>query len=312
MRTTFRTLTFLVISVLFRCETASSQTVSFAWDEISSTPVTGYAVTIDGVRTDQGLTPLNSSSACGCSIVLPFSGGNHTLKVSAYNSSGEAWSSPLVVAPTAGAGGPYTGEAGTALVVDGSGSKDPAGTIMTYDWNWGDGTSGISSSPATSHLYTTGGAFTLTLKVTDNGGATASANATATIAAKTSGPTVTLTSPGSATVLTYPASTTLAATASASSGTIANVAFYAGSTLISTDTTAPYSVSWTNMAAGAYSVTAVATDSAGLSARSAAVTITVAAASTSAPYLGTPVAIPGTIEAENFDNGADGTAWSDP
>src|ERR1700730_13514654 len=90
-----------------------------AWDEASS-GVTGYAVTIDGARVDYGLAPVAADGTCGCSIALPFSGGTHTLIVSAYNSLGETASDPLTVAPVAMPGGAYTAQAGSLLTVDGS------------------------------------------------------------------------------------------------------------------------------------------------------------------------------------------------
>ena len=55
----------------------------------------------------------------------------------------------------------------------------------------------------------------------------------------------------------------LTATAAFDNATITSVAYYSGTTLIGSATTAPYSVSWTNVAAGGYSITAVATDSLG-------------------------------------------------
>src|SRR6266566_8872838 len=59
----------------------SAQTAaSLAWDESPLTGITGYAITIDGTRSDYGLAPVSSTGACGCSIALPFSGGQHTLK----------------------------------------------------------------------------------------------------------------------------------------------------------------------------------------------------------------------------------------
>jgi hypothetical protein len=52
-------------------------------------------------------------------------------------------------------------------------------------------------------------------------------------------------------------------TATESGGTVASVAFSANGALIGTSTTAPFSFTWTNVAAGAYTLTAVATDTMG-------------------------------------------------
>src|SRR6185295_10873913 len=97
-------ITLLACSLVFVHRDAGAQTPArLAWEEDASTPVVGFAVRIDGARIDYGLTPLDSSQRCGCSIALPFSGGSHTLQVSAYNASGEVWSSVLTVAPVANA-----------------------------------------------------------------------------------------------------------------------------------------------------------------------------------------------------------------
>ena len=153
-----------------------------AWDEDPSALVTGYAVTIDGVRSDYGLAPLNSSGACGCSIAAPFSGGQHTVVVSAYNLSTESASAPVVIAPVANAGTGYSGQVGAPLAVNGGGSVAPTGTIVSYGWTWGDGTSDTVGSPTATHTYSTSGTFTVELTVTDNAGATATATTSATIA----------------------------------------------------------------------------------------------------------------------------------
>jgi hypothetical protein len=88
-------------------------------------------------------------------------------------------------------------------------------------------------------------------------------------------PTVSLTAPASGSTATAPASFTVSANAADSDGTVASVAFYAGSTLIGTDTTSPYSLSWANVAAGSYSLTARATDNAGATTTSAASSVSV-------------------------------------
>jgi len=138
---------------------------------------------------------------------------------------------------------------------------------------------------------------------------TADFTATATA---TSGPVVSLTAPADGSSYTAPAAITVSATASSTGRTISNVQFYAGTTLIGTATTSPYSVTWNTSSAGSYALTALATDSSGVAVRSAARTVTVSSAtSTSTPYSGTPVPLPGRVEAENFDNGGEGVAYHD-
>src|SRR5207248_3188933 len=87
-------------------------------------------------------------------------------------------------------------------------------------------------------------------------------------------PLVSITNPvESAVFSTAPASITLSASASGQGGTVTNVAFYQDTNLLGQDTTSPYSLSWSNVAAGAYTLTALAFDNAGLIATSAPVHI---------------------------------------
>jgi hypothetical protein len=179
----------LAVCLCLRWDTAIAQTnPQIAWDEDPTSLILGYAVTVDGVRLDYLRTPIGANLTCGCSIAPPFSGGHHTIVVSAYNFAGEVQSSELVVGPTAHAGGPYTGMAGSAIVTDASRSVAPTGTFTTFQWNWGDGTSSTAPSRFASHAYSTSGTFTIALTATDNAGAIATATATASIAAAPSNP----------------------------------------------------------------------------------------------------------------------------
>jgi Bacterial Ig domain/Domain of unknown function (DUF1929) len=89
-------------------------------------------------------------------------------------------------------------------------------------------------------------------------------------------PTVVLTSPASGARFTSPAKMSLAATASDAYGTIVRVEFFNGTTRLGEDTTAPYTLKWNTGSAGTPSLTARATDNAGGTKTSAAVTVTVA------------------------------------
>jgi hypothetical protein len=88
-------------------------------------------------------------------------------------------------------------------------------------------------------------------------------------------PSVSLTAPAAGATFTAPASITVSASASDTDGTIAQVQFYRNGTLIGTDTTAPYSVTWSSAPAGTYSITAVATDNDGATTTSAARSIVI-------------------------------------
>ena len=83
-------------------------------------------------------------------------------------------------APTAVAGGPYSGVLGEPLTFDASGSSDPDGDGISYAWTFGDGSTGTGVQPI--HVYANGGTYTVTLTVTDvRGAASARATTTATI-----------------------------------------------------------------------------------------------------------------------------------
>jgi DNA/RNA endonuclease G (NUC1) len=72
--------------------------------------------------------------------------------------------------PIAALDGPYSGLKGNAINMSAAVSFDPNGTITSYAWNFGDGTTGTGSTA--SHIYVQDGNFTVTLTVTDNDGLT--------------------------------------------------------------------------------------------------------------------------------------------
>jgi chitinase len=96
-------------------------------------------------------------------------------------------------------------------------------------------------------------------------------------------PTAQITSPANGATFTAPANIPIAANASDSDGTVARVDFFQGTTLLGSDTTSPYSFSWTNVPTGTYSLRAVATDSLGATGSSPTVSITVRAATGQPP-----------------------------
>lgn len=88
-------------------------------------------------------------------------------------------------------------------------------------------------------------------------------------------PTVNITNPDDGQSFTAPASISISATATNSDGSISRVEFFNGSTKLGEDLTSPYSFTWSNVAAGNYSLTARATDdSGGTSSDVVAITVT--------------------------------------
>lgn len=88
-------------------------------------------------------------------------------------------------------------------------------------------------------------------------------------------PTVNITSPASGTTFTTLDPISIAASAADTDGSVSKVDFYVGTQLIGTDNTAPYEATFTPSGNGTYSLTAVATDNAGATTTSAAISITV-------------------------------------
>jgi PKD repeat protein len=72
--------------------------------------------------------------------------------------------------PVCDAGGPYSGAVGQPILFDGSGSSDPDGTIVDYNWQFGD--CGTGTGPNPTHTYATAAVYTVSLCVTDDGGRT--------------------------------------------------------------------------------------------------------------------------------------------
>jgi hypothetical protein len=129
------------------------------------------------------------------------------------------------------------------------------------------------------HLTSASDDIYLQLTLTNWGGAGGSGDKTfgyirSTAAAAAPTPAVNITNPVSGSVFVAPANVRMGASASVSSGTVTNVHFFANGVSLKSVTTTPFSVTASNLAAGAYALTAVAT-AAGISATSGPVNVSV-------------------------------------
>jgi plastocyanin len=86
------------------------------------------------------------------------------------------------------------------------------------------------------------------------------------VAAANLPPTVAITNPVSDTVFAEPASVTIQASASDSDGTVTNVQFLVGANVVTNTATAPFSAVTNNLAAGSYTLFAIASDNNGATA----------------------------------------------
>jgi hypothetical protein len=191
--------------------------------------------------------------------------------------SNEVSSAPPVVSITAPASNAsYTAPASITITASDS---DAGGTVSKVVFYQGSTVIGTVNNPSSSCSFTwsnvAAGSYSLSAWAYDNSGViTKSAPVNITVSAPKA-PTVSITSPANSVSYTPPAGITINASASETGGTISKVVFYQGSTMLYTDTTAPYSYNWTIVAAGNYTLTAKAYDSAGVSTTSAAVNVTV-------------------------------------
>ncbi len=84
--------------------------------------------------------------------------------------------------PVANAGSDKEALVGQSVNFDGSGSSDTDGSIVSYAWDFDDGSTGAGIS--ISHTYSAAGTYTVTLTVTDNGGAIGQDTAIVTVTEK--------------------------------------------------------------------------------------------------------------------------------
>jgi len=129
-----------------------------------------WSSSIDGFLSDQAIFTKSDLSP-----------GDHTISFKVKDEKG-AWSDVVTTLltinqissqnnpPISDAGGPYSGIVNVSLSFNGSNSHDPddEDNIVSYLWDFGDGTNSTITNPT--HIYSKVGNYTVTLTVTENHG----------------------------------------------------------------------------------------------------------------------------------------------
>lgn len=87
---------------------------------------------------------------------------------------------------------PTISQAGTPSSFDASQSLSPVGTIVSYEWDFGDSTIVTTASPTIAHTYAVAGPYTVTLTVTNSAGTSTSQTFTGQEASNQGSPLATL------------------------------------------------------------------------------------------------------------------------
>jgi len=133
-----------------------------SWDDLANTTVLAVNMpNVAGVRNDAPSKYATTADAIEASTGYDFL----SLLPTAYQNAIEAGDHP----PVSVLNGPTSGAPGQALAFNAAGTADPdAGDVLTYAWNFGDGTT--ASGASTTKSYAAVGAYTVTLTVTDRYG----------------------------------------------------------------------------------------------------------------------------------------------
>ncbi len=122
----------------------------------------------------------DGSTASGLSAAHAYqAGGSYTVTLTVIDNAGARATDSLQVhvnaLPQPDAGAARTGDVNQELAFDGGASRDTDGTIASYAWDFGDGST--ASGAKATHAYKEPGFYTVRLTVTDDKGATSRAEA---------------------------------------------------------------------------------------------------------------------------------------
>ncbi|MCP3885032.1 MAG: PKD domain-containing protein [Propionibacteriaceae bacterium] len=134
--------------------------------------IVGYAWDFGDGNTDTGMTVNHSYAAEGSytvTLVVTDNDGNtgNSSQTVSVGDSNQGPGASFVYSPSGA-------QVNESINFNASASSDPDGTIVSYDWDFGDNSTGTGMT--TSHSYTSPGTYTVVLTVTDDDGKTGTTN----------------------------------------------------------------------------------------------------------------------------------------
>ncbi|MCB1045055.1 MAG: pre-peptidase C-terminal domain-containing protein [Acidobacteria bacterium] len=194
----------------------------------------------------------NGSNNESISVPSPTSGTYHVLIYGYATYSGATLTASYQTSSNQAPNASFTSSV-NGLTVNLTDTSTDDGSISSWSWNFGDGTTSSQRNP--SKTYSSGGTYTITLTVTDNGGLTDSASSNVTVTAPNIPPTASFTQS------INNLSVNFTSTSTDQDGTITSHSwnFGDGSTSSSTNPSRTYA------SAGTYTVSLTVTDNGGLS-----------------------------------------------
>ena len=123
-----------------------------------------------------GITPSGSTLELMCTLtsqVVPIATAHGTAGTLSGSPSSYGTPAGMAITPDQAPTASFTvtpGRAGSATTFNASSSTSPVGTITTYDWTFGDGTTATTANPVVTHVYGAAGDYPVSVIVTNSQG----------------------------------------------------------------------------------------------------------------------------------------------
>lgn len=231
---------------------------------------------------DLAATPMPATVYVGLAVTSARAAASTTATVSNFSANTNLSNG----APTVSLTSPTTlSYAAPATIPLAATASDPEGRLSRVEFY--NGNTMLNSDTSAPYAFTwsgvAAGSYVLRARAVDmdNGDAWSTVNVTVT--SPNQPPTVTLTSSSGGQPVAVNTDVALTANAADPEGRMSRVEFFVNNTILSSDTSAPYTAMWRTSSAGTYTLTAIAFDADGGQTTSAGVTVTVSAPAVTPP-----------------------------